>query len=227
MPAPPEFGEIRCDIWHVEVFQQAETEHPRQSDGHVGVCGKIEVDLEGEAQHANPRLVETEQVERHAEYGIGDLGQRIGEAEQEASAADEEVVEALPTRCQLIGDIVILDDRPGQQLGEQQDVEQVAAQRWGRCAASAMDIDQIGDFLEDDERQADRQGNTPQAERCYTQTCQRYVQCGDEEIKVFVAEQQADIQDDAECQKMPRLDTTSSASGKNRNRKNGEEKSIG
>jgi len=54
MPAPPELGDRAGDIRIVKVFGEMEAEHLPHADGHVGVTGEVEVDLEGEGADTEP-----------------------------------------------------------------------------------------------------------------------------------------------------------------------------
>ena len=46
MPAAPEFTGRNGQIGIIEVFKKLKTEHLTESDRHVGVSGKIVIDLE-------------------------------------------------------------------------------------------------------------------------------------------------------------------------------------
>ena len=54
VPAPPEVGDALGLVGRVEILQELKTEHPSQADGHVGVTGEIEVNLERVGQCAEP-----------------------------------------------------------------------------------------------------------------------------------------------------------------------------
>src|SRR5688572_6612115 len=47
MPSTPELRDIRGAIRHFEILREAETQHASDADGHIGVSGKITVDLHG------------------------------------------------------------------------------------------------------------------------------------------------------------------------------------
>ena len=55
MPAPPEIGNTVGKKRIVEVFQKSEPQHPSKADGHVGIAGKVEIDLEAVGDDAQPR----------------------------------------------------------------------------------------------------------------------------------------------------------------------------
>src|SRR5579859_6077863 len=56
MPAPPEFRDRPRRIGRVEVFAKAEAKHARKPDRHVGIAGKIEIDLQRETSKREPGM---------------------------------------------------------------------------------------------------------------------------------------------------------------------------
>ena len=109
-----------------------EAEHAREPDRHVGIAGEIEIDLEGEEQHARPGLREAKGANVMREDQIRAAGERIGEeqllhdAEHEARKAHDKVVDVgVRHRLELARDVVIFDDRAGEQLGKEKDVKPV------------------------------------------------------------------------------------------------------
>ena len=54
MPAPPEIGNTVGQKRIVEVFQKSEPQHPSKADGHVGIAGKVEIDLETVGDDTQP-----------------------------------------------------------------------------------------------------------------------------------------------------------------------------
>src|SRR4029078_7192489 len=46
MPPPPELLKVRRAVWGAEVLGQREAQDPRAYDRDVGVCRKVEVDLQ-------------------------------------------------------------------------------------------------------------------------------------------------------------------------------------
>ena len=54
VPPPPEFRHRGGGIGIVEVFREVKAQHLPHADGHVGVAGKVEVDLEAEGRDAQP-----------------------------------------------------------------------------------------------------------------------------------------------------------------------------
>src|SRR6185437_8675889 len=56
VPAVPEFLDRRSDVWVIEVLEELETQHPAKADGHVGVTGEVEVDLQRITNDAYPSV---------------------------------------------------------------------------------------------------------------------------------------------------------------------------
>ena len=54
MPALPEIGNTVGQKRIVEVLQKAEPQHPSKADGHVGIAGKVEIDLETVGDDTQP-----------------------------------------------------------------------------------------------------------------------------------------------------------------------------
>ena len=54
MPATPEVRKIYGRIRLTKVFFQTETEDLTEPDGHIGITGKIKIDLGGETENAQP-----------------------------------------------------------------------------------------------------------------------------------------------------------------------------
>ena len=71
VPAPPEIGDVQRLVGRVEVDGQADVEHERRGQGHVGVGGEIEIDLEGIGQARHPRFRAGEGAGR-VEAAVGD-----------------------------------------------------------------------------------------------------------------------------------------------------------
>src|SRR5215213_1802454 len=87
MPAPPEFRQRLRNVGRIEVLSQAKSEHPGQPDGHVGITGKIEIDLYGKTGEAQPCIgwAEVRRVSR--EHLIGECAERVGNQELASETA--------------------------------------------------------------------------------------------------------------------------------------------
>ncbi len=162
MPASPEFRDAAGLIGVAEVLQERKAEQVAQTDGHIGVAGKVEVDLEGEGDGAQPGRESRGLF--HGGDGLPDGAGLVGDEHLLAQADDEPLHAAadlqpvLPTLVELVGHRLILDDGAGDQLGEQRHVGgKVQDVPLGRHLAP-VHVDGVGHGLEGVERDADGQG---------------------------------------------------------------------
>ena len=81
----------------------------------------------------------------------------LGEADDEAADAVREVVERDDAPRELVGDVAVADDRAGDELREQQQVERRVDRALLRGRVAAVDVDDVRDRVEREERDADRQ----------------------------------------------------------------------
>ena len=172
-----------------------------------GVGAEVDVDLEGEEQHAPPGVGEAEPRRVGGEGRVRPGRQRVGQgrflddAQHEAGEPFRQVARPpVPARQQLRLKLVVLDDRPGQQLREQEHVEQVGRQVGRRAAEAAPDVDQVGDLLEHDERDADGQRHRAHPQRRQPHPGQHQVHVVDREARVLVIAQHADVDQHAQSQ---------------------------
>ena len=107
-----------------------EAEHPPQTDGHVAVAGEIKIDLQRIGYGGKP-------VERGAVNGavsgvdrLGDAGDVVCQndlfrkAEDKAAQTGRHIVDRFAAFQNLLLDRLIADNRPGDQLREEADVEE-------------------------------------------------------------------------------------------------------
>ena len=163
MPAPPELGDGARDIGVVEVPRKLKAQHPAQAHGHVGVAGEIEVDLQGEGDHAQPGARRGELRGGQSLVGVPELPQIVGQqyflaqTYREGLYAGGKPLHRVVPVVDLISQLLILDDRPGDELGEQGDegaeIDEIPLDR----CVTPVDVDGIGHGLEGVERDADGQ----------------------------------------------------------------------
>ena len=114
MPAAPEVSEGACEIGGIEVFGEEKSEHESESDGHVRVPAEVEVDLEGVAEGAEPRVGGG--AVRGLEGGISEMAAGVGEddffgeSEQEKEGAAGEVPGGFGAVAKLFGEEGELED---------------------------------------------------------------------------------------------------------------------
>ena len=56
MPTAPEFCDTAGNIGIVEILQIPQAQHITHTDGHIGICGKVQIDLQAVGNHAQPCL---------------------------------------------------------------------------------------------------------------------------------------------------------------------------
>ena len=98
------------------------------------------------------------------------------------------------------GDLLVTDNGPGDELGEQGDVEgQVEGVTLGACGFS-IDIDDVGHGLKGEKGNADGKVAPFQHEGCGTEEAQEIVEVVDEEGAVLVEGEELEIDQNAEYQ---------------------------
>ena len=107
-------------------FSQAKSEHPGKPDRHVGITGKIEIDLYGKTGEAEPGIGGAEVGGIGREHLIGECAERVGNQElasETARKAEKAVAEIAPLdrrrRRDLIPHLMVFQDRTSQQFGKE------------------------------------------------------------------------------------------------------------
>ena len=126
MPPPPEFRDAFGQIGVVEIFREMEAEHPPQADGHVGIPGKIEIDVQGKGNgvkpgehHGRSRAFPIELYKHRQIVCQNDLFRKAHEKPPQTLPHS---FPAVRPAVQLPRHVPIADDRPGNELGKQGDV---------------------------------------------------------------------------------------------------------
>ena len=164
MPPPPE---IRNGFGHVgvaEVVREVEPQHPAHPLGHIRVAGKVEINLEGEGEDAEPgRGGRDGARRRHFLHPRPQHADIVGEQHLFGKALGEEE-RALPdffqgdgAVFQLRRHIVVADDGPRHQLREHADVGGVVDIAFLHFGVAAVKVDGVGHALEGVEGDADGQ----------------------------------------------------------------------
>ena len=164
MPAPPELGDRAGDIGVVEVLQKLEAQHPPQAHGHVGVAGEVEVELEGEGQHPQPGPQDGELPGGHGLVGVPQHPDVVGQQDLFPQADDEDVdaigelLHRVAPLVHLVGQFLVLQDGPGDELGEEGDEGAEVHHAPLDLGIPPVDIHRVGHGLEGVEGDADGQG---------------------------------------------------------------------
>ena len=141
---------------------------------------------------------------RHAEDLVRGPGDDVGdqhllrEADDEAAHAVGEVVERDDPPRQLIGDVAVADDRSGDQLRKQQQVQRRVHRALLRRRVAAVDVDDVGDGVEREERDADRQQHARHVERLDAEDAEQRVDVVGEEVGVLEDAEHGEVDGDGE-----------------------------
>ena len=160
VPAAPELGDGGGFVGGVEVFDEVEAEEFGEADGHVGVGGEVEVDLEGVSEDAGPGDEGGEVAIACSEGGVGDEAHGIreedffGEPEAEAGEAEREFLDGMLPVPHLMGDDAVADDGAGDEVGEEGDEAGEVEEGFGGFGMAAVEVDAVAEALEDVEGDA-------------------------------------------------------------------------
>ena len=171
VPAPPEVAEPGRAVGVVEVLREDEAHQQREADRDVRVAGEVAVDL-GRVGVGGEDRVGREVGLGDAEHRVDELaGEGVGERhlldqperDQRQAGADRDPVR-VARRLQLGQELARPHDRPGDQVREEAQVDRRVDQRGG-LGVAALDVDDVGDRLEGEEADPDRQRDREQRQR--------------------------------------------------------------
>ena len=169
VPPPPELRNRCGQIGVVKVLVEPETKNPAQADGHIGVAGKVKVDLKAEGQQAHPAARRRQRP--------GSLGRQLGipqsadgvrqqhffsKAHTEPAGSQGKVLRAVDPVIQVLCHGLVLDDRPCDQLREHGDEGAEADDVPLHRGILPVDVDGVAHGLEGKEGNADWQWDIPQ-----------------------------------------------------------------
>ena len=143
-------------------------------------------------------------AERHAE----DLVRRAGddvrdqhllrEPDDEPPHAVREVVERHEPPRELIGDVAVADDRAGDELRKEQQIERGVHGALLRRGIAAVDVDDVRDGVEGEERDADRQQHARHDDRRHAEDQEQRVDVVGEEVRVLEDAEHDEVDRDGE-----------------------------
>ena len=200
VPASPVFGDTARDVRVVEVFQKFEPEDGAEADGHVRVSAEVVVDLEGIADRSQPGGHAVQLIDRLGKHLVGDSSQRVGEKDLLGESHDEafhavgDLLKVHGSVLDLVGYVVVLDDRSSYQLREEGDVERKFIDVLLRCNFLSIDIHDVADGLEGVEGDADGHDDLDEVDM----PSEKRVDVFNEEVEVLEVEQEAQIAQDGE-----------------------------
>jgi hypothetical protein len=162
VPPLPEIDDRAAFVGGIKISRKTDVEEQPQPDRHFRVAGKIEIELHGVGESAEPCLQES-QSSRIAEADVRIGGKIVGndiflgQPDKEDREADRDVVELEAPNLfvlELGQHLPVVEDRPGDQMREEGNeksiVDKTAARSEGRLA-----IDEIANLGKGKERDAE------------------------------------------------------------------------
>ena len=197
MPPPPE----RCDgarhVRVVEVFAVSKPKHPPEADGHVRVSRKVKIDLEGEAEDAQPGR----RCGENAEVGVqnasrrlpGEVGQQyfLAQPAEKPRHARRDALPGAVSFADLFGDFTIAHNGSGDELGKQGHKQEIIQKVALHRRLVAVYIQGVRHCLKGIERYADGQS---QSDDGYLDSGQRPHRA-EKEIGILEGEKKPQIED--------------------------------
>ena len=177
-----------------------ESQHTPDTDGHIGIPGKVKVNLERVGQQTNPRLRAGEGLQVTAHIDIGILPHHIGN-EHLFGQPDHKAVEAQyavrpigfpgnQLRCNGIEP----DNGSCNELGKHDYVEDEICGTLQRRGHPAVDIHAIGEALEGVKGYTNGQGDGGPTHLSDSKSCQNSIKIVHKEVGIFEKEQDPHIQ---------------------------------
>ena len=205
VPAPPELGDAFGDIGIVEVGQEFKAQHPAKAGGHIGVTGEVEVDLEGKGDHAQPRTQNSELSGAHSLIGLPQhahiVGNQhlLGHTDHKDLHAGGELLGGGSALVDLIAQVLIFDNRTGDELGEQGNEGTEVDDAALGTGISAVHVDGVAHGLEGIEGDTDGQMDAQHRHEGQAHGLQRTGQ----EVPVLEEQQQSQVKDDGRGHRQP------------------------
>lgn len=151
VPTFPELSNGAGDIRIVEVLEYAEPEHATHPNGHVGVTGEIEEYLQRITDDPEPGKSRGEMRGWDSEYLISYDTEDVGDEDFLPESSDKplhptgEVSHTLCPLGQLRNYVMVANDRSGDELGEEDNIEaKIDRVLLGRCHPP-IDVNEIGE----------------------------------------------------------------------------------
>ena len=161
MPAPPEVGDAVCQKWIVEVFEKPEAQHPPQTDGHVGIAGKVKIEPKPVRNHTQPRS--QHRGGRLNRCGLPKQPDVVRQQHLFRDAADKTLharskqIGRAAAVLQFVRDCLVADDGTRDELWEQGHIRAEIDDIFLRFRFAPVDIDGVTHGLERIETDADGQ----------------------------------------------------------------------
>ena len=144
--------------------------HPAHANRHIAVAGKIKINLQRITKRAHPGSKHADLPRRqgkhrvrHPSHSVGDQ-QLFGQTANKTPDAERGLFRRCAALVDLFFNVVILDDRTGDQLRKKRNIEQNLHKGSGDGSPVTIHIDHIRKPLEGKKRNSDRQRNPRQRE---------------------------------------------------------------
>ena len=200
MPTSPVFGDAARDVGVIKVLQEFEPENGAESDSHVGIPAEVVIDLEGVADRSQPSGHTVQLVDRLDEhfvcYGSQGVSEEdfLSEPHDEAFHAVGDFLKVHRTVFNLVGYVMVLDDRSSHQLREEGDVESEFVDVSLRLNFLPVDVHNVADGLEGVEGDADGHDDLDEVDM----SSEKFVDIFNKEVEVLKVKQEAQIAQDGE-----------------------------
>ena len=205
MPPPPEGAHGVGAVGVVKVLVEPEAEDPPQADGHVGVAGEVEVELESESGHAQPCPSSGELPGGEGQNGIPQLADVVGQqdlfrqAHHEDLHAGGKLLGGVGAVVDLVAQIFVFDDGTGDELGEECDEGAEVDEAALHLGVVPVHVDGVAHGLEGVEGDADGQAQAQLRHEGKTDG----LEAAGNEVPVLEKEQQSQIEDDRRGHRPP------------------------
>ena len=177
MPPPPKFRYGGGGIGTSKVFREMEAQHPAHADSHIGVAGKIKVNLKAIGRDTQPAAESCQHpggLRRQlcVPQGTDAVGQQdlFRKAYRKAARTGGKVRRGVHPLLQLRRHLPIADDRPRHQLREHGDVSPEGHNIPLGGRVLPVDINGIAHGLKGKKGNADGQGQSQRRKRDSRQT---------------------------------------------------------
>ena len=202
VPTLPVILEIACLKGRVEVLGDLDVEHPAHTDRHVGVTGKVEVVCNRVLKRVIPRRHEwhvvADIIKVKLSVGTHRVGKEhlLGRTDREKEETERDIL-GLKTEIVLVLKLAdhlgMVNDGTYDQLREERDEQQVV-EDVVILGELLVRIDNVGNKLECEERDTDRQDNVFEREI----GAEDRVSVFNKEVSVLVVSEQSHVAEDAE-----------------------------
>ncbi len=196
MPALPEFTDGTGCVGIIEVFLEGEAEHAAETDGHIGIPGKIKVDLKGIKQHLQPLQSRGKAAGGQVKQDIRIIPEGIGQ-DHFFRKAVAETFDTVSPFCQgrlalidLGCNIPVFDDGTRNELRKQGNIKQDLPEILLRIHIPPVNIDHVAHGLKGVEGNAERQRDLRRRENLFLRDA---VDETDQKIKVLEIPEQKQV----------------------------------